>query len=162
MHLVAGQHLVEDQSQGVLIAGLAEPALEHLRGAVARVDLGGLLPRWWHRLTPGHRRCTHSLVAVGLVGLLLHLALGALGVSGYALELLTALVVVGMLSHLAADAITDHGVPLFWPWRQHFGLPLFRTGSLQEHVVVFLVVAGTAWWAFGLGDVVQAARGHLA
>ena len=124
--------------------------------------LGGLLPRWWHRLTPGHRRCTHSLVAVGLVGLLLHMALGALGVSGYALDLLTALVAVGMLSHLAADAITDHGVPLFWPWRQHFGLPLFRTGSLQEHVVVFLVVAGTAWWAFGLGDLVQAARGHLA
>jgi inner membrane protein len=124
--------------------------------------LGGLLPRWWHRLTPGHRRCTHSLLAVGVVGGLLHLALGAVGVGGFAHELTTALVVVGMLSHLAADAITDHGVPLFWPWRRHYGLPLFRTGSPVEHAVVLLVVVVTAWWALGLGDVVRAARGGLA
>lgn len=124
--------------------------------------LGGLLPRWWHRLTPGHRRSTHSLLAVGLVGMLLHLALGALGVTGFALGLLTALVVVGMLSHLAADAITEHGVPLLWPWRRHFGLPLFRTGSPMEHVVVLLVLAGTAWWALGLGELVGAAPGRAA
>ena len=124
--------------------------------------LGELLPRWWHRLTPGHRRSTHSLLAVGLVGLLVHLALGALGVAGFPLELLTALVVVGMLSHLAADAITDHGVPLLWPWRQHFGLPLFRTGSPFEHVVVLLVVVGTIWWTLGLGDVLRSAQGGAA
>jgi inner membrane protein len=124
--------------------------------------LGHLLPRWWHRLTPGHRRCTHSLVAVGVVGGLFHLVLGALGVGGFPLALLTALVVVGMLSHLAADAITDHGIPLLWPWRRHFGLPLFRTGSLFEHGVVLLAVIGVAWWALGLGALVRAVRGGLA
>ena len=120
--------------------------------------LGALLPRWWHRLTPGHRRSTHSLLAVALVGGAVRLALGALGVNGFPLELAIAVVVVGMLSHLAADAITDHGVPLLWPWHQHFGVKLFRTGSPLEHVVVFLVVAGTAWWALGVGQLVAAVR----
>jgi inner membrane protein len=125
-------------------------------------ELGHLLPRWWHRLTPGHRRSTHSLLAVAVVGFLAHLALGALGVGGFPLDLMTALVAVGMLSHLAADGITDHGVPLLWPWRQHFGLPLFRTGSAVEHLVVLLVLAGTGWWALGLDNLVRAARGGTA
>jgi inner membrane protein len=124
--------------------------------------LGRLLPGWWHRLTPGHRRCTHSLLAVALVGGLLHLALSAIGVAGLGLELLTALPVAGMLSHLAADAITDHGIPLLWPWRRHLGLPLFRTGSPLEHGVVLVALLGVAWWALGLGELVRAVRGGLA
>src|SRR5206468_5662446 len=40
VYLIAGQELVEDQRQAVLIAGPAEAALEQLRGTVARIDLG--------------------------------------------------------------------------------------------------------------------------
>lgn len=153
--LVSGATIAIVAPMGVLAALL--PDLDEPTST-----LGELLPRWWHRLTPGHRRSTHSLLAVGLAGAAVHLAIGALGVNGFALELGTALVVAGMLSHLAADAITDEGVPLLWPWRQHFGLPLFRTGSPPEHVIVLLVVIGAAWWALGLGELVRAAQRGVA
>jgi membrane-bound metal-dependent hydrolase YbcI (DUF457 family) len=44
---------------GGIVAGLAGllPDVDHPHAAVGR-----LLPRWWHRLTPGHRGPTHSLV----------------------------------------------------------------------------------------------------
>src|SRR5215472_889092 len=100
--------------------------------------LGSLLPSWWHRLTPGHRRSTHSLLAVALVWAAVHFGLQALGATGFAAELVTVLVVVGMASHLAADGITDHGVPLFWPLRWHLCVPLFRTGSWMEHAITAL------------------------
>jgi inner membrane protein len=120
--------------------------------------LGALLPDWWHHLTHGHRRSTHSLLAVAVVWAGVHYGLAALGVSGFAAELLTALIVVGMASHLAADAITDHGVPLLWPIRWHFRLPLFRTGSWLEHATVTAAVLATAWWTYDLGRVVTLAR----
>src|SRR5918995_5510917 len=43
---------------GGIVAGLAGllPDVDHPHAAVGR-----LLPRWWHRLTPGHRGPTHSL-----------------------------------------------------------------------------------------------------
>lgn len=140
------------------VAGLAAAAIVAPIGAIAALlpdldepgsTLGKLLPRWWHRLTPGHRRSTHSLLAVALVGLLVHFVVTRFGFGGLTV---TVLVVVGMLSHLAADGITDHGVPLLWPWRQHFGLPLFRTGTWPEHAVVSLAVMGAAWWLLGIGE----------
>ena len=44
---------------GGIVAGLAGllPDIDHPHAAVGR-----MLPRWWHRLTPGHRGPTHSLV----------------------------------------------------------------------------------------------------
>ena len=44
---------------GGIVAGLAGllPDIDHPHATVGR-----LLPRWWHRLTPGHRGPTHSLV----------------------------------------------------------------------------------------------------
>lgn len=120
--------------------------------------LGGLLPRWWHHLTRGHRRSTHSLLAMAVVWVAVHYGLGALGVEGFPNQLLAVLVLTGMGSHLAADAITDHGVPLFWPARWRLCLPLFATGSWMEHAAVALAVGAAAWWTYDLGRVVSLAR----
>ena len=60
-------------------------------------------------------------------------------------------VLFGCIMHIAADALTLEGVPLLWPVRVYYGFPpnrhwRFRTGSWQEHVIVWtfmlLVAAG--------------------
>ena len=109
---------------GGIVAGLAGllPDVDHPHAAVGR-----LLPRWWHRLTPGHRGPTHSLVWC--------LALAVLA---------------GSLSHVLADGLTVAGVPLWWPFRRRrsvfLGALAFRTRSWAEALVVLGVVAGVGWW----------------
>src|SRR6266511_1264780 len=101
------------------------PDLDHPKSAV-----GQLLPRWWHRLTPGHRGPTHSLLWC------------------FALALLA-----GALSHVVADGLTVAGVPLWWPLRRRhvvlLGMLAFPTHSWREHVVVLGVVAAVAYWVAG-------------
>ena len=87
----------------------------------------------------GHRGFTHSAVAViGLVALLLH--------AGYRQGMVSALA-VGYLSHLGADMLTPRGLRLAWPLRKSWGLPLCRTGSPMEPLIVFALAGGVAWWS---------------
>jgi inner membrane protein len=87
--------------------------------------------------TLGHRGVTHSAVAViGLVVLLWHAGHWRGGVSA---------ITVGYLSHLAADMLTPQGLRLAWPLRRNWGLPLCRTGSPMEGVIVLALVCGLAW-----------------
>ncbi len=135
---------------------LAAPAL-HLPvlspACLGLATLGALLPDIDHpaswvgrRVRPvsrpvaalfGHRGLTHSLLAVlGMVALLEHYGFGRPAVTAIA---------VGYLSHLAADGLTTRGLRLAWPARRTFGLPVCRTGSLGERLVVTLFVGLAAW-----------------
>jgi inner membrane protein len=88
--------------------------------------------------TFSHRGITHSAIAViGLAMLLVHAGHRSCGVSA---------LVVGYLSHLAADMLTPRGLRLAWPLRGTWRLPLCRTGSAMEPVIVAAVVGGTACW----------------
>ena len=74
---VAVAHTIGDSIlAGGIVGGLAGllPDVDHPHSAVGR-----LLPRWWHRLTPGHRGPTHSLVWCLALALAAHLAGAALG-----------------------------------------------------------------------------------
>jgi inner membrane protein len=89
--------------------------------------------------TFSHRGLTHSAIAVfALVALLLH--------AGYRQGTVSALA-VGYLSHLAADMLTPRGLRLAWPLRTSWGLPLCRTGSPMEPLIVFALAGGVAWWS---------------
>ena len=134
---------------GGIVAGMAAllPDLDHPHSAVGR-----LLPRWWHRLTPGHRGPTHSLVWCLALALAAHLAGAAM--SGEPIGPLLALAVLaGSLSHVLADGLTVAGVPLWWPFRRRrsvfLGALAFRTRSWPEALVVLVVVAGVGWWVAG-------------
>ncbi|HLH70049.1 MAG TPA: metal-dependent hydrolase [Candidatus Dormibacteraeota bacterium] len=138
-----------DLLAGALVGGVA--------GLAPDVDtpgsiVGRRLPRWWHRMTPGHRGLTHSLawcLALGMV---------AYGVEAWALgeapgrPLFAAVVVAGSLSHLLADGLTEEGVPLLWPLSRRrvvlAGVLAFRTGSWLEHVVTATVAAGALYWLY--------------
>jgi inner membrane protein len=88
----------------------------------------------------GHRGVTHSALAVVVLAMLLmhvgfrHGAVGALA--------------VGYLSHLAADMLTPQGLRLAWPMRGTWSLPVCRTGSAAEQVIVLALTCSLAWWAF--------------
>jgi inner membrane protein len=134
---------------GGIVAGLAGllPDIDHPHAAVGR-----LLPRWWHRLTPGHRGPTHSLAWCLAVAVLAYV--GNSAVNGQpAGPLLALAVLAGSLSHVLADGLTVAGVPLWWPFRRRravfLGVLAFRTRSWAEILVVLGVVAAVGWWVAG-------------
>ena len=58
--------------------------------------------------------------------------------------------VVGYLSHLGADLLTPAGLRLAWPLRGSVAVPVCRTGSPAEALVVAVVLAWTVLAAPGL------------
>jgi inner membrane protein len=134
---------------GGIVAGLAGllPDIDHPHAAVGR-----LLPRWWHRLTPGHRGPTHSLAWCLALAAAVHAANSALNGAG-AGPLLALAVLAGSLSHVLADGLTVAGVPLWWPFRRRravlLGALAFRTRSWAEALVVAGVVVAVGWWVTG-------------
>jgi inner membrane protein len=165
--MMARSHVVAGAAAWVLAAPLLHlPALQpaYLSLAVA----GALLPdidhpaSWIGRRTRplstvlasvlGHRGITHSLVAVAaLVALLSH--------AGVRRSIVAALC-VGYLSHLAADMLTPRGLRLAWPLRRTWTLPVCRTGSPAETVIVAVLVGFATWRVVSTGALVSlAARG---
>jgi inner membrane protein len=90
----------------------------------------------------GHRGLTHSLLAAAVCLLLL----GGQGAS----RAIVAPLFVGYLSHLGADLLTPGGLPLAWPLKRRFSLPLCKTGSRLEPLLVAGLALGTAAATFGL------------
>lgn len=145
---MAGSHVV----LGMVAWAWVAPPLGLPRfdpASLALVAVGSLLPDVDHpaswvgrRLRPisrplaqvfGHRGFTHSLVAVALCAA----ALASHGAG----RAVTAPIVVGYLAHLAADLLTPHGLRLAWPLRRSFALPVCRTGSAGEALLVAVLLA---------------------
>jgi inner membrane protein len=148
--MMAGSHVVVGIAAWTLVAphfGLSplDPV------ALGFTILGSLLPdidhpsSWVGRRVPvisraaaailGYRGVTHSALAV-LV------CLTVLRGQGFSRVVIDALV-IGYLSHLGADLLTSSGLRLAWPSRKRQVIPLCRTGSSGES----LIVAGVAIWA---------------
>ena len=113
----------------------------------------------------GHRTLFHSLLglllgsllALGLEQLVVYLlatrglTIPALFISGEHLVFLS--ILFGCIMHIAADALTEGGVPLFWPYPKRYGFPpkprwRFRTGTWPEFVIVygFMILVGLGIW----------------
>jgi inner membrane protein len=91
----------------------------------------------------GHRGFTHSLLAVfGAVALSLESAdswiVPADAVQG---------LVLGYLSHILADMLTPAGVPLLWPCRWRFRLPILapRKGNQLERALCMALFIYAVW-----------------
>ncbi|CNE98174.1 metal-dependent hydrolase [Yersinia nurmii] len=93
----------------------------------------------------GHRGFTHSLLAI----------LG--GIALFQLEIprswfippdVMHAMIVGYFSHLLADMLTPAGVPLLWPCRWRFRLPLLNSqkGNQLERVFCVLLVCYAVYW----------------
>jgi inner membrane protein len=148
--VMAGSHVVVGIAAWTLVAPrLGLPWLDPL--ALGLTTLGALLPdidhpsSWVGRRVPvisrplaamiGHRGITHSALAVLACLIVLRLQ----GVSRAVIDP----PVIGYLSHLGADLLTSRGLRLAWPSRQRQVIPLCRTGSFAESIIV----AAIAIWA---------------
>lgn len=135
--------------------GALLPDIDNAHSTLGR-KLGWISKEIQHKF--GHRTLFHSFLgliigsalALGIQQLITYLLLSR----GYVIParvisssyIIFFAVLFGCVMHIAADALTLEGVPLFWPVRKYYGFPpfrnwRFRTGSWQEHVIV---------WAFML------------
>jgi inner membrane protein len=90
----------------------------------------------------GHRGFTHSILAVVVCACLLRWQGFSRGIA--------APIVVGYLSHLGADFFTSSGLRLAWPLRRRFAIPLCKTGSPAESMIVMVVAIWVGATALGL------------
>lgn len=76
----------------------------------------------------GHRKLTHSLLAVFLV---FAAAVWVAGAGHYC----TIAVVAGYASHLLLDFLNPQGVPFFYPYPRRYCLPLTVTGAVVDNLL---------------------------
>ena len=134
--LVASPHLGFGPAEplGIAVAAAASllPDVDHPKSWVGR-RLGPVsrAVSWVF----GHRGVTHSVLAVGACAWVL--------LAGGAPRWAADAAAVGYASHLAADLLTPNGLRLAWPFKRTWALPLCKSGSQMEPLVVAVLV----WWA---------------
>ena len=82
----------------------------------------------------GHRGVMHSLI--GCVAVLFSFK----AVLPVSMQYLSRYIGAGYISHILADMLNPAGVPLLWPIKKRFRVPLIRTGSFAEKML-FAVMA---------------------
>jgi len=146
---------------GVAIGGLA-PDIDNTHSTLGK-RLGIVSKEIMHHF--GHRTIMHSLIGLGIwtaLGygaqrLAVHFLAGHMG--SQQLNFITGsytlwvALVLGYILHLFGDALTEEGIPIFWPNKFHLGFPpiralRFRAGSMAEPIVVWLLVilVGAGLW----------------
>lgn len=99
--------------------------------------------------TFGHRGFTHSLLAIAVSLWLCQLNVPADGV--LPADVLQGMA-LGYLSHIVADMLTPAGVPLLWPCRWRFRLPLLNSqkGNQLERALCLALVGYALWFPPGM------------
>ncbi|WBF43567.1 metal-dependent hydrolase [Serratia rubidaea] len=102
----------------------------------------------------GHRGFTHSLLAI--TGGMMLFQLDVPRSWPIPTDALHAMI-IGYFSHLLADMLTPSGVPLLWPCRWRFRLPLLNSqqGNQLERVLCLALVAFAIYWPGGCTIPVQ-------
>ncbi|MER2046097.1 MAG: metal-dependent hydrolase [Pantoea agglomerans] len=97
----------------------------------------------------GHRGFTHSLLAIAAGLWLFQINLPRSSpIPPDVLQGLT----LGYLSHIVADMLTPAGVPLLWPCRWRFRLPILRSqkGNQLERALCLGLVGYALWFPVGM------------
>ncbi|MBO8129520.1 MAG: metal-dependent hydrolase [Peptococcaceae bacterium] len=96
-----------------------------------------------------HRGIMHSIMAVVVFTVLLKILWP--GISPAGVQCFAA----GYLSHILIDTLNPQGVPLLWPYRKKFSLPVFNitTGSFFERRVLFPILSALAGYVAFTGPV---------
>lgn len=84
-----------------------------------------------------HRGVTHSLLGLASVWLGVAWLAEMVGVVG--VDALTVALAAGYASHLALDLLTPAGVPLLWPWKRPFRVPMLVAAAV-------VTVGACLWW----------------
>jgi inner membrane protein len=155
--MMAGSHVVVGAAAWMVVAPhLGLPPLDPI--ALAWAIGGSLLPdidhphSWVGRRVQivsrplasiiGHRGVTHSILAVVACAVLLRWH----GLRRATVDPL----IVGYVSHLGADLLTARGLPLTWPLQCRYAIPLCKTGSPAEALIVVSLVLWLGARALGI------------
>lgn len=88
----------------------------------------------------GHRGITHSLLGLAIMTAVAWYVQDKIGIwQHWGINILPAFM-LGYGLHLLADAVTNSGVPLLYPYRKRFALSWFDTGSLRERFFGYLML----------------------
>ena len=104
---------------------------------------GHHLSKYYRRIFYKHRTLSHSLLGTFIVYKLLQIILPVFFNPEFIKpEIVLAATMIGYISHIAADAFTEEGVPLLFPWRVSFGFPpisswRIKTGQWFEKFVIY-------------------------
>lgn len=147
---VAGGHRQATHSLVLAMAASAAADLAAHTVYGAPVTLWAALALILALIVPGIRRrgLTATLLPVAGAGGLLHVETGSWLprkqlVLAHPMSWLPWAVGLGVLCHLTGDLLTQAGVPVFWPWREHIAIPLLgHTASLRERVIGLALLAG--------------------
>ena len=124
----------------VAAAGSLLPDIDHPKSQIANIRVGRIKPLLPVALVVsalvGHRGVTHSLIAVVA---LLALLIAYTANSGMAAHAHVAALVIGYLSHIAGDSLTPSGVPLLWPRSKTYSVKMFRTNSIIETIITWII-----------------------
>lgn len=97
----------------------------------------------------GHRTITHSFLGVFIFGMIVKYLTGIFSLPDY----ITTFFVLGYLSHLLGDMFTISGVPLFYPLRRKYAIPIVKTGGKMERffqIIIGFVVVYQVGLIFGI------------
>ncbi len=95
--------------------------------------------------TFGHRGFTHSLLAVTAVVALIQLKISH---EWFIPADVFHAMITGYISHLIADMLTPSGIPLLWPCRWRFRLPLLNSqkGNQLERLLCLFLTGYAIYW----------------
>ena len=134
--------------------GSSSPDLDTPTGGLwQKVPAGKILGHVVDPFLPGHRQLSHSIIGLALFSILYFLLLQFLAavfnphisflISSNFFPALLAYI-IGFISHLFADMFTEMGVPIFWPWDYHLGIPpdpfgkiRIKTGKWFENLIIY-------------------------
>lgn len=136
------------------LLGASAPDLDTPTGGLwGKIPAGSVISRIVHPVfIGGHRHLSHSLIGFGLFTFLFWLLEKYLiSLNSYYLLLNSANALLafalGYASHLFADVFTEAGVPIFFPWDYHFGIPpdpfgkiRIKTGHWFENLIIYPLV----------------------
>lgn len=93
----------------------------------------------------GHRGFTHSLLAIIVSIILIQLKISP--TEFIPVDVFHAMI-IGYLSHLLADMLTPSGVPLLWPCRWRFRVPLLKSqkDNQLERLLCLSLVGYAIYW----------------
>ena len=131
-HFIAGLAaglLITTEPVAVIVSGVSA-LLPDIDTPTSKVGRASPVVSTIVNITFGHRGLFHSLLAAGLIYLLVLKFFPTYSI--YCL--------IGYLSHLLLDCLTPAGLPLLWPIPFRFRIPVIKTASVLEIILFICIV----------------------
>lgn len=139
---------IEPLTQGLFLIAVAIgsllPDIDHPQSIISRQIpiIGGIIGR-----LVSHRGFFHSILGTVIVFSLLwvvRLDIASLfNATSETINLMWFGALIGYINHIVGDMITISGVKVFYPLRFNIGVPLIRTNSIGENLIVVIFMAFT-------------------